>query len=398
MSWMKPVRLVGLGLIVLSLGCGDDGGTGPGNGSSLALTFETFQKASTVIGQPDMTSQTQDAGSGDINAVGLEFPGGAGAGSFYLADPGNHRVLGYTGIPASNGAAADFVIGPPDLTTRINGTSAGKLDLPSDCVVSGGKLFVSEVGNSRVLIWNFLPRSSLPASVVVGQPDFTSSGTATTQTGMDSPSSLAVAGGKLIVADNENRRALIWNSIPTTNGAPADVVVGQPDFTTSIGGLSASRTSWVASVWSDGKRLVLGDNGNRRVLIWNSVPTTNGAPADVVVGAPDFVTPGGSASASTFSGVDGVASDGTSLFVADSGANRVLIFTPFPTTNGAAASRVLGQSDFTHTSSNDDNQDSASDATPSARVMRNPTGVRVIGRRLLVADTDNHRVLVFRSK
>lgn len=142
----------------------------------------------------------------------------------------------------------------------------------------------------------------------------------------------------------------------------------------------------------------MGDNGYHRVLIWNSIPTANGAPADVVVGAPDFVTPGGPASASSFDEVDGVASDGTSLFVADSGANRVLIFTPVPTTNGASASKVLGQSDFTHSTYNDDNQNSVSDATPSARVLHGPTGLRVNGRRLLVSDSLNHRVLIFRSR
>ena len=35
-----------------------------------------------------------------------------------------------------------------------------------------------------------------------------------------------------MVADTDNNRVLIWNSIPTTNGANADLVLGQDNFTT----------------------------------------------------------------------------------------------------------------------------------------------------------------------
>ena len=40
------------------------------------------------------------------------------------------------------------------------------------------------------------------------------------------------------------------------------------------------------AVSSDGVRLFVTDLGFNRVLIWNSIPTANHAPADVVVGRP----------------------------------------------------------------------------------------------------------------
>jgi hypothetical protein len=387
---------IGLLMLVLGLGCSDSS-TNPQAGSVVPLRFDNFQPADVVIGHLDMTSGDANAG-GSIGKVGFDAPTGVSSGSFYVADASNNRVLGYAAFPTANGTAADFVMGQADFTSNISGTTSQRFRSPVDCVVSGGKLFVVDYFNSRVLIWNSLPTSAVPADVVVGQPDFTTAGNATTQSGLSGPVGLTVAGGKLFVAERLNRRVLIWNTIPTTNGQPADVVVGNLDFTSSDTGPTASLTGTVLSVWSDGKRLAVADAYNYRVLIWNSIPTTNGAPANVVVGAPDFVTEGIGSGTKGFANPDGLASDGFSLFVADSGENRVMIFTPSPTANDRAPSRVLGQSDFLHAASNDDNQDGVADTAPSARTMFGPAGIRVFGRRLLVADQSNNRILVFNSK
>ena len=45
----------------------------------------------------------------------------------------------------------------------------------------------------------------------------------------------------VVVADTNHNRVLIWNRIPTINNQPADVVVGQPDFT-SFGCRATRRT------------------------------------------------------------------------------------------------------------------------------------------------------------
>ncbi|HAA31322.1 MAG TPA: hypothetical protein DCE56_30950, partial [Cyanobacteria bacterium UBA8553] len=36
--------------------------------------------------------------------------------------------------------------------------------------------------------------------------------------------------GRLFVADTGNRRVLVWNQLPDSNGQPADLVLGQPDM------------------------------------------------------------------------------------------------------------------------------------------------------------------------
>ena len=96
-------------------------------------------------------------------------------------------------------------------------------------------------------------------------------------------------------------------------------------------------------------------------------------------------------------GIGGIASDGTSLFVSDSGANRILIFTPIPTENGAAAVNVIGQDSFTADASNDHNQDDVTDSGPTERTLSSPSGIRVVGNRLMIADEGNHRVLIYDS-
>jgi hypothetical protein len=350
-----------------------------------------------VIGQVNKTSGANNAG-GTTNAVGLSFPVGVGAGALYVPDQNNSRVLGFNGVPTADGAAASFVLGQPDFTSNAFGTTAQNFSGPLDCTVAGGKLFLVDADNDRVLIWNSLPTANVPANLVVGQADFTSSAPATTQSGLYTPHRIAVAGGKMIVADLGNNRVMIWSTIPTSNGAPADVVVGQTDFITATGGLSASKFGAPHALWTDGTRLVVGESLNDRVLIWNTIPTVNGAPADVVVGAADFTTAGSSTPSATSIGDPwGVASDGTNLFVADADFHRVLIFNPIPTTNGASASRVLGQGTFTNATGNDANQDGVAEANPTARTLRQPTGVNVNGKRLLVSDYWNHRILIFNS-
>src|SRR5262249_48773413 len=149
--------------------------------------------------------------------------------------------------------------------------------------------------NNRVLIFNNLvssvppPLSPLPflggrcplclgqATTVVGQPDFTTTDYKITQTGMRNPTAVASDGNILVVADSLNNRVLIWNRIPTSNGAPADIVLGQTDFTTVATTIVVNASTFRApqGVWVQGGKLYVADTQNNRVMIWNSIPTKN---------------------------------------------------------------------------------------------------------------------------
>jgi hypothetical protein len=292
-------------------------------------------------------------------------------------------------FPASaefqTGAAADVVVGQPDFITGGFGTGASKFRQPEAVLVINGKLVVADSLNNRILVWNSVPSShGAPADVVIGQPDFLTVSSGASETKMNYVPGLATDGRKLFATDFNNNRVLVWSSVPTVNGAPADMVLGQVDFTSNGFGTTQDQMRGPFSIFCDGKRLFVGDNGNNRVLIWNSVPTASKTPADVVVGQPDFVTGSAGLSQTKMSAPNGVCSDGTRLFVSDYSNHRLLIWNSIPAVNGAPADIVLGQSSFTSNASG-----------PSS--LANPVSVYTDGSRLFVAQQSNNRVSVWES-
>ncbi len=159
---------------------------------------------------------------------------------------------------------------------------------------------VSDTGQNRVFIWNEVPKDEFQApDITLGQE--AASGTGRNAGGKVSastlmyPSGLWSDGQRLIVADAWNHRVLIWNSFPTRDGQPADVVLGQPDFSgnePNVEGIShppSARTlNWPYGVFSDGKSLWIADTGNRRVLFFESIPTESYQAADGLIGKKAF--------------------------------------------------------------------------------------------------------------
>ena len=157
-----------------------------------------------------------------------------------------------------------------------------------------------------------------------------------------------------MVGDWANNRVLVWNQLPTSNFQPADLVLGQADFDRRVendgnqdGNPDAERPAQTLrrphSIASNGVQLAVSEDSNHRVLIWNSLPTANFQPADM----------------------------------------------------------VLGQSRFDLRASNDTDQDgqaNPSTSPASASAMSRPKGLLFHEDKLFVVDNNNSRVLVFRSK
>lgn len=168
---------------------------------------------------------------------------------------------------------------------------------------------------------------------------------------MREPYAVWCNGEMLFVADSNNNRVLIWEDIETlTNGKTADIVVGQPDFTTSAQVLSATGLGPPGGVWADKSVLVVSDPGHGRVLIWHGIPSANGAAADTVLGQSDFVTGPDPAAPDVgdvvlFKLAAGVSVSGGRLFVADMAFHRVLAWNsiPLPGANGRPLDFVVGQ-------------------------------------------------------
>ena len=81
--------------------------------------------------------------------------------------------------------------------------------------------------------------------------------------------------------------------------------------------------------------------------------------------------------------------------MADTDNNRVLIWNSFPTANFTPTDIVLGQGDFTHKTRNDLDQDGTEDGQASAQTLNGPSGISQSGNQLIVVDGNNNRYLIF---
>jgi uncharacterized protein (TIGR03437 family) len=284
-------------------------------------------------------------------------------------------------INFTHGQAARAEIGQPYFAAGIIAASQTILGAPSGLAYANDTLFVADSNragaspiNNRVMIYKNLssqfpdpplippnqggrcPVCGGTASIVLGQPNFENTDANTSQNGLSLPTAVATDGNILVVADTNNNRVLIWNSIPETNNAPADVVVGQTNFTNWGTSVPPTATSLRGpqGVWIQDGKLYIADTQNHRILIYNSIPTTNGAAANLVLGQPNFTTfvqpdltqADQDATATNLLNPVSVTSDGTHLFVADLGHSRVLIWNSLPTQNQQPADVVIGQPDM----------------------------------------------------
>ena len=363
--------------------------------------FATGQAARFVLGQQnftDITGETSHIHMGATSGIAIAGNKLILADSSYLAPPNNNRVLIYNDLafikqrnPQDYLPFPDVVLGQPDFTTGDGGTTAQTFNQPVGVGTDGTRLFVADWGNNRVLIFNKIPETSgIAADVVVGQKDFTSAVFAAGANGLRRPNGVSSDGIHLMIADALNNRVLIYNRIPSANGASADIELGQPNFDANrVLPTAANTLSSPMSATTDGRRLIVTDLGNNRVLIYNTFPSQSGASADVVVGQPDFVS--SSAGTSSGSGPDRLDfpryaySDGTRLLIVDSGNNRILIYNQIPTQNGVAADVVIGQDDFLGLTE-----------SCAASYFAIPFAVASDGDMLFVSDGFNRRVLGFR--
>lgn len=368
-------------------------------GNSRVVLFDAASLASGaavgVVGQPDLNTGCPKGSHVDASTLSGPESMWTDGSQLLVADLYVHRVLRWATMPAADGAPASQAIGQPGLAACAASatTSGAALRYPRSVAYDGKRLFVTDASQHRVLIWNGLPAAGAGAELVLGQPDMTSgaenAGGATSASSLEWPSQLWTDGQRLLVVDPMNNRVLIWSTIPQKSNAPADLVIGQPDMTSSAYGATARDLHAPNDVSIDGGRLFVADSGNSRVLIWHTVPTQSHAPADVVLGQPDMTTSGdntGGLSARSMRVPRGLHAAGGRLFVADTSNHRVLRWDAIPTVQGAPADRVYGQPDMA--------SDQPNAGGMSATSLYYPGDVYTDSERLFIVDTSNDRVLV----
>lgn len=269
----------------------------------------------------------------------------------FVADGCNGRILIYDALPTTTFVPADVVVGQATMTAA-DYTPCG-LDAPFSYVervaVGGGRLVIPAYQGHRVLVWNTIPTTNgTEPDLILGQPST----------------------GATCIANDDDQ----------------DGIVGDPTARTFF-------NPWEA--WTDGDRLLVADYENYRVLLWTTFPTTDFAPADVVIGQASMTERVAGSGPAGLGYAYTVASNGNQILIPDYDNSRVLVFDSFPTANGASADAVLGQSTFANTTFNDDDQDGVTDAHPSARTMGRAYGAWMGEGVMIINDYDNDRYALF---
>ncbi len=172
-----------------------------------------------------------------------------------------------------------------------------------------------------------------------------------------------------------------------TTYQPASTVIGQAMFTQkdplnsySTGFLPAGNPAALGSI------LLLTDERYNRVIGFDNIPLLNNAIADFVIGdvglgtSPEANRQGGDSFRQFKSpGSVGVAEDGT-FYIADTGNNRIMLWNNLPIHSQAQATYVFGE---------------AGEGRCDGSHFNGPADVQIVGTKLIVADTGNHRVLIW---
>lgn len=302
------------------------------------------QPADVVLGQPDGQSEGPAAG-GRGPEKGMHLPTGVliHDGRLIVADAWHHRILIWNSVPKTSDTAPDVVLGQPDASSvevnRGGECSASSLYWPFGIAMVGTSFWVADTGNRRVLGWrNGIPQPDQPADVILGQPDAASHAE---NRGSDAgPASFRwahdIAGNEnlLLIADAGDHRVLGWSPQPYAD-RDADLVIGQPDFTGSeewpYGPHTNDRFRFPYAICLDGDRLAVADTANNRILLWDGMPegpVCRGA--DHVLAQPDFGSNGEnrwtSVQRDTLCWPYGMSLRGDLLAVSDSGNNRVMLW------------------------------------------------------------------------
>ncbi len=237
-----------------------------------------------AIGQHDLSAVEPNRG-GSPSREGLYCPYGIAwcNGFFYVCDTSNRRVVAWEGLP-EQGQPPDYLIGQPAWTlgeeNRGEGVGSRSFRWPHAITRVGEWTYIADAGNHRVLGWRGDLKHDRDADLVLGQTDFVSSfefpyrsqGAAA----LRFPYSISSQPEGIVVADTANNRLLFW---PTdaeggTASPCAAMVAGQVNFDANGENrwLAVERETlcWPYGVCWNRNRIAIADSGNNRVMLWEA--------------------------------------------------------------------------------------------------------------------------------
>lgn len=247
---------------------------------------------------------------------GLDSPSGSvldtAFNRLYVSDRDNNRILVFRWDPnrrqLSNHNAID-VIGQTDFygTAAAAPPTALTLSGPTGLAISadGTKLFVSDTGNNRILIFDDNTSTTIDktADIALGQPGFITSGANNpgSSTGLNAPQGIYYfeASDRLLVADQNNCRVAAWNSITTiatgaaisyqlgAGGVALGAAITCPPMAESNTTLNLPKA---VTVDAGSQKIFVADYDANRIAIWDVADTTAATMDDPPIGQIDTTT------------------------------------------------------------------------------------------------------------
>lgn len=326
-------------------------------------------------------------------------------GKLIVADTAQNRIFLWNKIPQTSYQKPDVVLGQT-LFTDTQRNAGGKIDAasllyPSGVWSDGKTLIVADAWNHRVLIWHEFPtENGQPADTVVGQPNMENNlpnvygvGKAASSQNLYWPYGVWSDGVHLWIADTGNRRVLFYEKIPINNYEPADRVIGKNNFNEKDYDTQHAVWPYSVKVSEDGV-LAITDTQYYRVLIWKNWKDAFIKTADTIIGQPDLESCGQNQyrlrpNANTLNWCYDACMQNGSLWLADTGNSRILYFEKIPVENNRQADDLFGNINFESIGEHLDVGKEGSER------LYWPFAVNATDEHLIVADTGNHRIIIY---
>jgi len=268
-----------------------------------------------------------------------------------VSDYNNQRVQRYASTAALlNFSAAEVtVFGIQGNFTVTQATVNGIYQL----TIVNTTMILSDGDSCRVLRIDGVTtaNATIPlATNVYGQTNFTQNiCTGATLNDMSSPYGVAVSNNQTMwVADQGNNLVKRFDNVLSLPNYQAPNGFFGINATNNLTQSTFNNLQYLALDRVNGHLFV--SDGGRILLFKNAATKGNSSAADTVIGSTDFVSTASACNASQINGAVGISYDSNtnSLFVADSGNSRVLVFSsPAAAANGSAATAQIGQADLT---------------------------------------------------
>lgn len=284
--------------------------------------------------------------------------------TLYIADSGTNVIRK---VVISSGVVSTFM-GPGFTFTT---TYPGAFHNPNGLSISadGLKMFVADTSKNRILQID-LTQTTNNVTVLAGSGTVGSLDAIGALATFRLPNGIVVSGANLYVTDSGNnliRKIDITTQVVSTFAG--SVVV--PSDMNGIG--VSSKFNFPYGITTDGTNLYVADSGDRlirKIVISTGVVTS-------LVGSYPFGAVDARGDAPSFNYPFGITTDGTNIYVADTGNNtirQIVIATGDVTT--LAGSGVLG----------------STDGIGAAATFNQPVGITTDNTNLYIADTGNHKI------